>query len=70
MKALGWIWAKVVALRTWLFNSAGALVVLVGPVLGAPEIQAVIPRSWLPWVIAAVFLINIWMRPRPAAVKK
>jgi len=54
--------------RTWLFNGLGALFVLVGPLLGAPEIQAIIPPKYLPYVVAAVFLANLWMRPRPAAI--
>jgi len=60
------LWDFIVRLRTHLFNGIGAAVVLVAPLLGAPEIQAIIPKGALPYVIAAVFLINMWMRPRPA----
>lgn len=70
MKWLSNAWEWIVKFRTWLVNGVGTFIVLIAPILGAPEIQAVIPKPYLPYVIAAVFLINIWMRPRPASVKK
>ena len=71
MKAwLAKAWEWIVVQRTRLFNLIGAGVVLLAPVLGAPEIQAVIPKQYMPYVIAGVFLINLWMRPRPAVVKQ
>jgi len=61
-----YVWDFIVRWRTRLFNGIGAFVVLVAPLLGAPEVQAVIPPKYLPYVIAAVFVINVWMRPRVA----
>jgi hypothetical protein len=63
------LWDFIVRWRTRLFNGIGALLVLIAPLLGAPEVQAVIPPKYLPYVIAAVFIINFWMRPRVAATK-
>lgn len=70
MKWLNSLWLHIVRWRTLLFNGIGAFLVAVAPLLGAPEIIAIIPKQWLPWFMAGVFLINYWMRPRPAAVKK
>ena len=70
MKWLNSLWLQIVRLRTWLVNGAGVILVTVLPLLGAPEIMAVIPPSYQKYVIAAAFVLNIVMRPRPAAVKK
>ena len=63
------LWEAVKKFRTWLFNGIGGVVLVVLPLLGAPEIMAVIPPDAQKWVIAAAFAINIWMRPRPAVTK-
>jgi len=60
------VWDFLVRWRTRLFNGIGAFLVLAAPLLGAPEVQAIIPPQYLPYVIAAVFIINVWMRPRVA----
>lgn len=67
---LAQIWEALVRFRTWVVNGAGAIVLLILPLLGAPEIMAVIPPGYQKYVIAAAFLLNIWMRPRPAVVAK
>ena len=61
------VWGALVRFRTWLFNGIGGFVVLILPLLGAPEIMALLDPTQQKWVIAAAFVINIWMRPRPAA---
>lgn len=63
------IWDALVRFRTWLFNGIGAAVVFVLPLLGAPEIMALLTPEQQRWMIAAAFVINIWMRPRPAVTK-
>lgn len=63
------LWDQLVRLRTWLVNGAGLLIVTILPLLGAPEIMAVIPPGYQKYVVAAALIINIWMRPRPAVVK-
>ncbi|WP_449397147.1 hypothetical protein [Devosia riboflavina] len=68
MSHINSIWDFIVRWRTRLFNGIGAA----GagrPAPGAPEVQAVIPAKYLPYVIAAVFIINVLMRPRVAATK-
>ena len=64
------IWETLVRWRTALFNGVGVVLVAVAPILGAPEILAIIPPKYIPYAMAAVFLINWWMRPRPAVMKK
>lgn len=59
----------LIKFRTWLFNGIGGFVVLILPLLGAPEIMALLDPTQQKWVIAAAFVINIWMRPRPAVTK-
>lgn len=63
------LWEAIVRWRTALFNGIGAFLVAVAPILGAPEIVAIIPPKYIPYVMAAVFLINWWMRPRAAVTK-
>ncbi len=63
------IWNALVKFRTWLVNGVGAFVVLILPLLGAPEIMALLTPDQQKWAIAAAFAINIWMRPRPAVTK-
>jgi uncharacterized membrane protein YhaH (DUF805 family) len=63
------VWLTVVRWRTALFNGIGAFLVAVAPILGAPEIVAIIPPKYIPYAMAAVFLINWWMRPRAAVTK-
>ena len=70
MKAwLDSVWFQVKRFRTWLVNGAGLFIVAILPLLGAPEIMAVIPPGYQKYVIAAAFALNLWMRPRPAVVK-
>lgn len=64
------IWEALVRFRTWVVNLAGALLILLPDLLSAPEVLAVIPASYQKYIIVAVFLLNIWMRPRPAVIAK
>lgn len=61
-------WLLLVRWRTWLFNTAWALVLIAPEVLNAPEVLAVFPAEYRTYVVVAGFLVNIWMRPRPAVV--
>lgn len=59
----------VVRFRTWIVNLV-VLVAIAGPeILNSPELQALVPAEYQRWVLAAACLVNIWMRPRPAAIK-
>ena len=57
-----------IRLRTWLVNLALALLIVGPEVLNSPEVLALIPAEYQRWALAAAFLINIWMRPRPAVL--
>ena len=63
------LWIAIVRFRTWLVNGIGALLILLPELLNAPEVLAVIPQQYQKYVFVAALLINIWLRPRPAAVK-
>lgn len=62
------IWETIVRLRTWLFNIVLALLFIAPEILNSPEILAIIPAEYQRWFLVAAFLVNIWMRPRPAVV--
>ncbi len=64
------IWETIVRWRTLIFNGAGAAIVWLAPLLGAPELMAVVPPQYQKYLMLAVFLINYWMRPRPAVLPK
>lgn len=59
---------SVIRFRTWLANLLFALLIVAPDLLNSPEVLAVIPAEYQRWVIAAGFLVNIWMRPRPAVL--
>ena len=63
------LWHQIVVWRTALFNGVGVVLVAIAPLLGAPEILAVVPAGYQKYLILTVFLVNYWMRPRPAAIK-
>lgn len=58
----------VIRFRTWLANLFFALLIVAPDLLNSPEVIAVIPAEYQRWVIAAGFLVNIWLRPRPAVL--
>lgn len=58
----------VIRFRTWLANLLFAVLIVAPDLLNAPEVIAVIPAEYQRWVIAAGFLVNIWLRPRPAVL--
>lgn len=58
----------VIRFRTWIFNLALVAVTLAPELLSSPEILAVVPADYQRYFLAALFIINIWMRPRPAVL--
>ncbi|UJW87944.1 hypothetical protein [Devosia sp. SL43] len=62
------IWEVIVRWRTYLLNIVLALAFILPEVLNSPEILAVIPPGYQRWFLVAAFLLNIWMRPRPASI--
>jgi len=54
--------------RTWIVNGVLALLFALPAILNSPEILAVIPAEYQRWFLVAAFLVNIWMRPRPAVL--
>lgn len=64
------IWETLVRWRTWVVNTVAALMIVLPDLLNAPEVIAVIPAEYQKYVFVAALLINVWMRPRPAVIKK
>ena len=61
-------WEVLVRWRTYFVNIVLALLFIAPEVLNSPEILAIIPAEYQRWFLVAAFLVNIWMRPRPASV--
>lgn len=53
--------------RTWIYNTILALLFALPGILNSPEILAVIPSEYQRWFLVAAFLVNNWIRPRPAS---
>lgn len=64
------LWEILVRWRTWLVNSIAALLIVLPDLLNAPEVIAFIPVEYQKYVFLLALLINVWMRPRPAVIKK
>ena len=62
------IWETIVRWRTWLVNTVAALLIVLPDLLNAPEVIAVIPIQYQKYVFVAALLLNVLMRPRPAAM--
>jgi hypothetical protein len=62
------IFEAVVRFRTWLANLFFAALIVAPDLINSPEILAAIPTEYQRYVVAAAFLVNIWMRPRPAVL--
>jgi hypothetical protein len=64
------LWDFLVRWRTWLVNTLGTVVLVLPDLLlflHSPELMAVLPPGYQKWLALALLLLNIWMRPRPAA---
>ena len=54
--------------RTWIVNGLLALLTVLPEILNAPEILAIVPQDYQRMFLAGLFLLNIWLRPRPAVL--
>lgn len=54
--------------RTWIFNMILAAITVAPELLNAPEILALVPQDYQRYFLAGLFLLNIWLRPRPAVL--
>lgn len=59
-------WDILVRWRTWVVNVLFAVLIVLPEIIAAPEVAAVAPDKWKPWLAVATLAVNIWMRPRPA----
>lgn len=62
------ILSTVARWRTWIVNGILAAITVAPEILNAPEILAVVPADYQRYFLAGLFLLNIWMRPRPAVL--
>lgn len=54
--------------RTWVVNLLLVFATLAPEILNAPEILAIVPQEYQRMFLAGLFLLNIWLRPRPAVL--
>ncbi len=54
--------------RTWVVNATLVMITLAPEILNAPEILAVVPQDYQRYFLAGLFVLNIWLRPRPAVL--
>lgn len=64
------LWETLVRFRTWIVNLAASMMILLPELLNAPEVLAVIPPQYQKYVFVGALILNIIMRPRPAAMAK
>ena len=62
------LWITLVRWRTYVVNGVLALMFILPEVLNSPEFLAIIPAEYQRWFLVAAFLLNVAMRPRPAAL--
>ena len=62
------IFKTIARWRTWVLNVLLVLATLAPEVLNAPEILAIVPQEYQRMFLAGLFVLNIWMRPRPAVL--
>lgn len=60
------IWDIIVRWRTAILGFLLATASVLPALLNAPEILAIVPAEWRPYIIAAGFLAMYLTRPRPA----
>lgn len=63
-------WEWLVRFRTWIVNLLLAVVIVAPDLLNSPEVLAIVPAEYQRYVLAAGFLLNIWLRPRPAVMAR
>lgn len=67
------LWVALRRFRTWVFNILAALVVVLPEIiagLAGHDWGGVIPAQFMPYVTAAIIIVNVLLRPRPAAIKQ
>lgn len=63
-------WEWLVRFRTWIVNLLLAVMIVAPDLLNSPEVLAIVPVEYQRYVLAAGFLLNIWLRPRPAVMAR
>lgn len=64
---------QTVRLRTWIVNALSLLILALPDIidlLSGANLDGIIPDQYVRAFAIALAVINIWMRPRPAVIKK
>jgi hypothetical protein len=67
------LWQALVRFRTWVVNAVSVAILFLPDVLSVlanAQWDGIIPDTWVRGFAIALALVNIWMRPRPAATKQ
>lgn len=67
------LWAFLRRFRTWLFNIAAAILVVIPEIIAAlagHDWRAIVPAEYMPYMTAAIIVVNVMLRPRPASIKE
>lgn len=67
------LWIGLRKFRTWVFNILAALIVVLPDIisgLAGHDWSGIVPPGYMPYVTAAIIVVNILLRPRPAAIKE
>jgi hypothetical protein len=62
------VFAFLARWRTWVVNTFLVALTLAPEVFNSPEILAIVPQDYQRYFLAFLFILNIWMRPRPAVL--
>lgn len=58
--------------RTWIVNVAFAALLTPDLLLALMGFDwgTIVPKQYMPFVTLGILVLNVWMRPRPAALKR
>lgn len=68
---MNFIIETIIRWRTWIVNTLAAVLLVLPDILNGLvgyDWSAVVPINYMPYVTLAILILNIWMRPRPAAM--
>lgn len=61
------VWDALIRFRNYVVTIIGATMLFLPDLLAAPELLAVVPEQYHKWVFLATLLVNLAIRPWPAA---
>ncbi|MGV8865205.1 MAG: hypothetical protein ACOH2T_29215 [Pseudomonas sp.] len=67
------LWDHTLRLRTWIINALSLLILALPDIidlLSGANLDGIIPDQYVRAFAIGLAIVNIWMRPRPAVIKK